>query len=466
MESKEAILARWPACKAELQERIGHQDSEAWLNRLVLREVDQGQVVLSGVPNTFFKTRIYARFGGELREVLATHFPILGNPTHLDLVLVVGSPAELPPGRKKTPQDNGILTGENFPEPTPGSSPQKTGQTFENFVEGPNNEMALAFCKEIASNPGSKYNPLILVGAVGLGKTHLMNAVAEDFQQNKKGTVIRMTAEAFTNEVLDAIRGHRMKPVRERFRKADLLILDDLEFLLVSVKTQEELLHTFDALKNSGKQMVFGADRFPAAMQGMNPTLRSRLETGLTVEIHPLNQTTRLALIQQRAERDGMVLGEGVAQLLAEKISGNPRQIEGALVRLDAFASMKNSTITLDFAQEVAQPFFDLDTIPGGSALSASDVFAAIHQEFGTTEKTLRSRSRTPQISKMRKLAVYFLRQNCHLSFPEIGAVLGNRVHSTMIHAMRSAEEEKQQPGQFQEMVRRLERVLSFQRRN
>ena len=475
-DSKELIAAHWPACKLELVERVGPQEAEAWADRLVLREIASGHATLTGIPNSFFKTRISDRFSSLLKDVLCDHFPQLGTVEGIRLALLVGNPREIPEGFRAPQPDSTVVHGPVTQASV--QSPLKNGPTdyrytFDHFISGEGNSIALRAAKEVADHPGTRFNPLIIVGGVGSGKTHLLQAIANqisldssihhtDDQENHVAPIC-LSAEAFANTVLDGIRGKRMKAVRSQFRSASALLIDNLEFLLVSGKTQEELLHTFDVLFDGKRQLVFTADRFPAVMQGMNPTLRSRLESGLVVELGEMDFAMRLQLVHQWAKRDGAVIQESVAQLLAEKITGGPRQLEGALVRLSAYSSMEQQPIDEAFALRVAAPFFDSHSTVKDQRLSGEDILQTIKHEFGIAAKTIRSRDRTPRTARLRKLAIYFLRHRAGLSFPEIGAMLGNRVHSTIIHNFRAAEEDQKNDKHFQEMIRRMEQLLATQ---
>lgn len=419
---------RWVLCKQTLQRQLSEEDAEAWLSPLQLVSLGPEKAVLGGIPNTFFRNRIRRRFAPLLRECLSEAFPTLQIGERFSIELNLGASGEAPGAALHPKAPPAAAGGE---APPAGQSPPR--YRFDNFLEGPHNRDALRFARKVAASPGQRYNPLLLVGAVGLGKTHLLRAIAHQLGQRfAPQKVVYTTAEAFANEVVDGIRGKKMARVREVFRQADALLVDDIDFLAVSPKSQMELLHTFQALQAAGKQMVFSAIRFPAAIAGLDPALRSRLEGGLIVDIAPPDEQARLNLIAARAAEEGIDLPEESARLLARRISAGPRQLEGALLRLGAYASLHETPLTPDFVQDFAAPFFDPE--PAASALSVAPdkILGAVCDHFGTTITALRGKGRTARLVEARRVAVYLLHDAGRLSFAEIGALLGNRTHATM----------------------------------
>jgi chromosomal replication initiator protein len=259
--------------------------------------------------------------------------------------------------------------------------------------------------------------------------------------------------------VLDGITRRRMGPVREHFRTADALLMDDMEFLLISPRAQEELLHTFDLLLAAGRQLVFSMGRYPRAMTGLGDALRSRLEMGLLTELTYPDTATRLCLLEAKSRADGIALPPEVARLLADRITRNLRQLEGALVRLGAYAALEGCPITREFAQRVAAPFFDPQ--PGGKRSVASDaVVEAVAEQFGLTVRVLKGRSRSPSVVGARRVAIHLLKQLAGLSYSEIGACLGTRSHSTVLHGHHRMLDDLKGDGPLKRTVLHLEHRL------
>ncbi len=472
----EPVSERWTRCKELLKHRLDEEDAATWLPPLELASLSPGKAVFHGIPNTFFKNRIQARFAPLVRECLAEAFgaPPLGEDLALDLRVggapsreislhqpQVGGPAEFPgavyPEVDPLPPEASQSAYGGAGAPVRPGVPGSAEFSFADCIEGEANAAALKLSRQVADAPGARYNPFYLVGGVGLGKSHLLRVIAAEVSRAEPSLrVVYRTAEAFTNDVLDGIRRKRMPAVREVYRTADLLLVDDVQFLQVSERSQQELLHTFDALHGAHKQVVFSADRFPAELGRLEPTLRSRMEMGLAAEIAPPNSKMRLAFLMAKARSNGLELPPESAQLLAQKITSGFRQLEGALVRVAAYAALHGEAATPAFVARVAEPFFEEEPEPPGLPVSEEIVLGRVCDHFGLAMKTLRSRGRTAHLAKARRVAVYLLRETGGLSFPEVGAALGNRSHSTIIHAMRVVQKELDSDPAFRKAVFRL----------
>lgn len=486
----ERVSERWTRCKELLRHRLNEEDAATWLPHLELASLSPGKAVFHGVPNIFFKKRIEGRFAPLMRECLAEAFEAPPLAEELALELCVGPlPAagagpeglEAVVAGESAQRDwpgNGETDGQTVPignwrreeQPRPGGAEPGGGEAgtdgknefaFASCIEGEANTAALALARRVAEAPGGRYNPFYLAGGVGLGKTHLLRVIAAEVARARPGArVVYRTAEAFTNDVLDGIRRKRMAAVRELYRGAELLLLDDVQFLQVSQRSQQELLHTFDALLAAGKQVVFSADRFPGELTAMDITLRTRMEMGLVAELTPPDSKMRLAMLRARAPRHGLHLPEESALLLAEKITSGFRQLEGALVRLAAYASLSGEAVTAEFVAETAAPFFEEAPEPPGLPVSGDVVLGRVCDHFGITMKALRSRGRTAHLAKARRVAAYLLREAGGLSYPEIGAALGDRTHSTMVYALGTVRTEMKEDPFFRAAVHRMQRSL------
>jgi chromosomal replication initiator protein len=474
----DGLAERWHRCKASIGQRIGPEDAATWLPGLQLREVQPHRVVLGGIPNSFFKNRIVSRFRPLILESLRDSFPDIGFASEpvLELQMAANGAPDAAAGAERAGSAPGARGpagaegragngGAHAPAPSAGDEaaalPAEARQSFATFVLAEGNASALRFAEQVVDEPGQRYNPLVLVGQTGLGKTHLLQAIAGALRERYGLTqVLYVTGEAFKNEVLDGITHKRMPALRERYRAAEALLLDDLEFLLISPKAQEELLHTFDVLHRAGHQLVLAADRFPRELPGMSDALRSRVEMGLIAELTPPDAPARLALVQQRARSAGLALPAEVAALLAERITGSLRRLEGAVVRLGAYAALHGQPITLDFAQRVAAPFFDAQRNGASLPVSREAILERVADRFGITVRALKGRGRSPNLAGARRIAVHLLKILGEASYSEIGALLGNRSHSTMVHAHQTLQADMGRESAVQLTVQQLAREL------
>ena len=461
------LAERWHRCKATIGQQVGPEDAATWLPALQLREVQPHRVVLTGIPNSFFKNRIVSRFRPLILESLRDSFPDIGFAHEPVLELQVGPAAACAPqAASEAREDAGSRVGSTAPiaagaDDAGDAAAWDARHTFALFVPAAGNASALRFAEQVAAEPGRRYNPLLLVGHTGLGKMHLLQAIAHDLRERHGLQQIRyVTGEAFKNEVLDGITRKRMHVLREHYRSAEALLLDDLEFLLVSPKAQEELLHTFDVLRRAGRQLVLASDRFPRELPGLADALRSRLEMGLMAEITPPDGAARLALVEQRAQAEGLVFAPGVAALLAERITHNLRRLEGAVVRLGAYAALHGQAISLEFAQRFAAPFFDAERNGGSLPVSREAILERVADRFGITVRSLKGRGRSPNLAAARRIAVHLLKALADCSYSEIGTLLGNRSHSTMVHAHQTLQADMGRDPHVQLMVQQLAREL------
>jgi chromosomal replication initiator protein len=460
---------RWEHCKVLLAERLPADDAAAWLPRLQLVSLEPRRVVLGGVPNGFFKSRVEKQFRATVLECLRVAFPDLAaaEPVRLDCRIAGAPPAQqhgaaapvdaaAAAGQLPLPLASGGAEGEAIELPRPG--PQVT---FESVVEGEANRLALQFARDVAAQPGQRFNPLYLAGPTGSGKTHLLQALRAEMLAAHPGmNVALVSGEAYKVEVLEAIQVRRMKPVREKYHAADALLVDDLQFLLVTPKAQEELLHTFDKLHGSGRQVVVSADRLPQGMTGLNETLRSRLEMGLVADLALPDGEARLRLVRSRAAREGMALPEPVAALLAEQIA-NPRQLVGALVRLAAYAALLRQPVTLEFARQYAAPFLELSTLAGPIAVTPEVLVAKVCDRFGIAQRALRSPEKSTALVRARQVVIYLLKDLGGLSYSEISPWVGNRATSTLSHAYQTARRQLAESPHLRRMVTQLRQELT-----
>jgi chromosomal replication initiator protein len=358
---------------------------------------------------------------------------------------------------------------ELFPTPLPPAKPSgKVGvarraallpkYTFDNFVVGASNQFAHAASKAVANQPGDHYNPLFIYGGVGLGKTHLVNAIGHQvLDGNEDARVVYLSSESFMNELIAALRRDRMDDFKNRFRRIDVLIVDDVQFLAGRERTQEEFFHTFNSLYDSHHQIVLTSDKFPKEIPDLEERLRNRFEWGLIADIQPPDIETRVAIVEKKAEVEGIDLPQEVAIFLATNIDSNVRELEGSLTRLGAFASLNKCPITVDFAREVLQSVL---RDRGDRAITIESIQKAVCDFFRIRPNDLRSKKRTRTVALPRQVAMYLCRRYTDASFPVIGDRFGGRDHSTVIHAAQVIERRLRDDPTFRATVERVERLL------
>jgi chromosomal replication initiator protein len=316
-----------------------------------------------------------------------------------------------------------------------GSHPFNPTFTFDRFVVGSSNQFAAAAAEAVAERPGTAYNPLYIYGGSGLGKTHLLHAIANRLHTAAPPLkVVYMTTEQFVNELINCIRRKQMDAFRQTFRGVDMLLLDDIQFIAGKERTQEEFFHTFNTLQSTGRQVVFTSDARPADIPGVEERLRSRFLQGLIADIQPPDLETRCAILREKARAAGRELPEDVVLFISRRIQNNVRELEGCLNRTIAYAQLKNSKITIDV---VRMAMYEL--LPDERATSPSDVIRFVAQHYGIRVADLKGRSNRRSIALPRQVAMYLIRDLLELSFPEIGKIFSKH-HSTVMYAVDNVQ--------------------------
>jgi len=316
--------------------------------------------------------------------------------------------------------------------------------TFERFVVGSSNQFAAAAAEAVTERPGKTYNPLYLYGGSGLGKTHLLHAIANRLAGTMPSfKVAYMTTEQFVNELINCIRRKQMDAFRQTFRGVDMLLLDDIQFIAGKERTQEEFFHTFNTLQSTGRQVVFTSDARPADITGVEERLRSRFLQGLIADIQPPDLETRCAILREKARAVGRELPEDVVLFISRRVQNNVRELEGCLNRTIAYAQLKNSRITVDV---VRLALFEL--LPDERATSPSDIIRFVAQHYGVRVADLKGRSNRRSIALPRQVAMYLIRDILELSFPEIGRIFSKH-HSTVMYAVDSVQKMRQSNPDF-----------------
>jgi len=323
---------------------------------------------------------------------------------------------------------------------------------FENFVVGKNNEFAHAAALAVAEAPGQAYNPLFLYGGVGLGKTHLMQAIGNFVHKQYKDLNVYYTqAESIMNELIDAIQKTQQMTFKKKYRTKDILLIDDIQFLYGKERLQEEIFHTFDYLYSQGKQIVITSDRPPKDLLTLEERLTSRFQGGLVVDIQPPDLETRIAILQKKAEKDNVKLPTNVAYYIASRVKSNIRELEGYLIRLLALSSLSGQDVTEGLAEEVLK-----DLLGTNKNITKEAILKVISSEFGFTEMDIKGPKRTQKLALARQISMYLTRTILNLSLTEIGEFFGGKDHSTVIHAIEKIESLNHIDAEFAQKLERI----------
>lgn len=444
-----SIEIEWDEALEYIQQKVPKQVFDTWFLPVQFDRVENSTVYI-GVPNKFFGEWLDTHYGALLAEAVA----IAGAGEPLTVAFVVrDKPASSPAESQSIPQ--GVVKSQPQPKPRRGIllNPK---YTFRNFVVGAGNQFAHAACMAVAEQPGQTYNPLFIYGGVGLGKTHLLNAIGNHVAEQTDLRIAYLTTEQFTNEVINSIRYDKMMDLRKRYRHIDMLMIDDIQFLVGKERTQEEFFHTFNALYEGHKQIVLSSDRFPKDMPDIEERLRSRFEWGLIADLQPPDVETRIAILRKKSEDEGVKLPEDVIQFLSTTMKSNIRELEGSLVRLGAYASLTGQVISLDLARNV------LKDIIGDKkkVVAMDDIQEAVCAQFHVKLAELKSRRRSKTLVHPRQIAMYLCRELTDASYPEIGRQFGGKDHTTIIHACRQVTKAKETDTGLQTTIESLKEQI------
>jgi len=407
----------WEAALGQLQMELPRATFDTWVRDAELLAYEDGTFVL-GVQNAYARDWLDQRLRGTFREVLGG---LSGRTVEVRFVLWPGeAPAEEAPA----------VLADPTPTPRPRPANLNSRYTFESFVVGPGNRLAHAAALAVAENPARAYNPLFLYGGVGLGKTHLLHAVGL-VCVNAGLRALYVSSEEFTNDLINAIRTHTTDAFRERYRRMEVLLIDDIQFIAGKESTQEEFFHTFNALHGQEKQLVISSDRPPKALVTLEERLRSRFEWGLIADIQAPDFETRMAILRSKADRAGRSVEPEFLELIARRVQSNIRELEGALTRLLAFSDLSGLAITRDLVEST---LVDLQT--RSTAVTPDRIIAAVADQFGVDEDRLLSTDRSRQVALPRQVAMFLIREGTDASLPKIGEVLGGRDHTTVMYGL------------------------------
>jgi chromosomal replication initiator protein len=428
----------WRAALGELQVSLSPANYETWLRDTQLVDVDEQRFRIS-VPNGFAKDWLETRYRSLISQTLAR---IVGYSVQVEFI-IASAPAAAPvDGAPDADPSMGppIHTGSSQVrvEPTRvggegGTTNINPRYTFANFIVGSANRLAHAASLSVAERPGHAYNPLFLYGGVGLGKTHLMHAIGNQvIAKFPRKRVVYATSEKFTNEFITSIQQGKIDDFRARYRRIDLLLIDDIQFIADKERTQEEFFHTFNAIHEDGKQIVMSSDRPPKAILTLEERLRSRFEWGLIADLTAPDLETRIAILRAKAEEGALPITSDVIEFIARKVVSNIRELEGALNRIIAFASMGATPISIELAQAVLS---NVLYNPKKRQVTPERIAKAVSDYYSVPLDVLQGQKRDKSIVMPRQIAMFLMREETDVSLLRIGAELGGRDHSTVLHA-------------------------------
>src|SRR5437763_2737557 len=330
--------------------------------------------------------------------------------------------------------------------------------TFDAFVIGSGNQFAHAACQAVAERPSKAYNPLFLYGGVGMGKTHLMQAIGHEVKQRQpEASICYVSSEKFTNEMINSLRYDKMTSFRDKFRTVDVLLIDDIQFLAQKERTQEEFFHTFNALHESMKQIVIASDRPPKELAEIEDRLRSRFEWGLIADIQPPDLETKVAILQKKSESERVPLPTDLALYIASNVRTNVRELEGALIRLIAYCSLTGAEVTLSTAQQVLKNFIDSQA----RKISIDSIQKAVAEQFGLRTPEIKQKNHSRSILFPRQIAMYLAKQMTEASLPEIGRQFGGKHHTTVMHSIDKIEEQRQTDKDLNRLLNKVTETLN-----
>lgn len=418
----------WRAILAEIEVSVSRASFITWFRNTTLYEAND-EVATIKVPNIFAKQQLEVKYADTIKSLLGKH-----GLKPKRIVYQIASTTQA--SQKQNTQSTTLPSSNTSTKPRSNSSPVINEKyNFDNFIVGSGNEFAYAACQAISQNPGTKYNPLFIYGGVGLGKTHLIQAVGNGIKTNHpESKIVYVSTETFVNEFLDSIR-FKKQGFADRYRSADVLIIDDIQFIAGKEKTQEEFFHTFNALHQANKQIILTSDKPPKAIPTLEERLRSRFEWGMAIDIQPPDLETRQAILQAKAGSHGVTLKDEVVDVLAKAIQTNIRELEGSLNQLLAFCELRNIEPDEATAQALIK---GKQTRP--RHLTPKGIVEKTASHFDIAFSDIVSAKRDKDIVTPRQVAMYLLRSELHMSFPKIASELGRKDHTTAIHSVDKVE--------------------------
>jgi len=437
----------WDRIKGSLAARLSEGAYQNWISRTAFSSFHDGELTVR-VPNETTEAWIRQEYGSQVQAAIEElHLPI--RKIHYTSEAV--SAAAAGQGSGPVSLSSGIPSTEGLFENT--AAWLNPRLTFDAYVVGTSNQLAHAAARAVATMPSRSYNPLFIYGAVGIGKTHLMHAIGRSLLDNFGGlNVVYTSSERFMNEMINSIKLDRMALFHRHYRTADVLLIDDIHIIAGKERTQEEFFHTFNALYDHQKQIVISSDSAPHQLPGLVERLRSRFEWGLMVDVQPPDLETKMAILDKKAESEGVALPQDVRIFIATKTKSNVRELEGALTRLIAVSSMTGQPISISMAQQALKHL----NVSGERRISVESILRAVAERFSLTPPQLKIKSNTRQIAYPRQIAMYLVKELTHASLPEIGRYFGGKHHTTVLHSVQKIEDLRQRDEHLNSLIHSL----------
>ncbi|GEK31254.1 chromosomal replication initiator protein DnaA [Kurthia zopfii] len=442
--NQEELKHFWEQVLNDVQKILSKPSFDTWLKSTELIAYENDQLTVS-VPNSFTRDWLAQNYVSMIQDVIKK---ITGSILHIDFIQLSDDDFKMP-----TPKTN--VTKENN-EHSPGMLNLKN--TFDTFVIGTGNRFAHAASLAVAEAPAKAYNPLFLHGGVGLGKTHLMHAIGHYvLDHDPDAKVVYLSSEKFTNEFINSIRDNNTEAFRNKYRKVDVLLIDDIQFLAGKESTQEEFFHTFNTLHEESKQIIISSDRPPKEIPTLEDRLRSRFEWGLIIDIGPPDLETRIAILRKKADADGLDIPNEVMGYIASQIDSNIRELEGALIRVVAYSNLLNQPLTPDLAAEALKSIIPSST---PKVISILDIQKVVGDHYSIKLEDFSAKKRTKSIAFPRQVAMYLSREMTDSSLPKIGEEFGGRDHTTVIHAHEKISKLMKTDPTLQDDVKQIKNKL------
>ena len=445
----------WKETIKIIKENVSQQNFDTWIKPIRVLAVEEDQVRLA-VPNRFFKDWISDNYTPIIRDSMSAaagkHYTI-----HYEISPDGGKQkGATATGNKTAKSSASSVIANRRVHPT-----LNTNYSFERFVVGASNQFAHAASVSVAEQPAKNYNPLFIYGGVGLGKTHLLNAIGlRTFSIYPDVNVVYVSAEAFMNELINCIRFDRMPQFRDKFRNIECLLIDDIQFIAGKERTQEEFFHTFNTLHDAGKQIVVTSDKFPKEIPNLESRLRSRFEWGLIADIQPPEIETKIAIISKKAQESNIHLPDNVAYYIATQAESNIREMEGFLLRIVAFSSLKQRPIDIDLVREVLKHMIR-HTVK--EDIPIEEITKTVAAKLGVKVSDINSPKKNKNIALARQISMYLSRKLTAASFPDIGVKIGHRDHSTVMYACSKIEKLLETDVKYNSLIEEIEQIINHQ---
>ena len=443
------VSISWNKIISELKKSLDKDTFQNWIKPINFETQLDTSLTLS-VPTRFLRDWIIKNYASVIKRAYQDQ----GVTVEKLSIIVKENNDRIIPGTEVVYQDNENDEDTYYDDISAPLDPQFT---FDNFIVGKPNELAYAAAQRVAQSEVVSFNPLFLYGGVGLGKTHLMHAVAWNIKKrNPKKNVVYLTAEKFMYQFIKALRFKNIMSFKEQFRSVDVLMIDDVQFIIGKDNTQEEFFHTFNTLVDKKRQIIISADKSPADLEGLEDRLKSRLGWGLVADIHPLTYELRLGILQAKAEQKSMKLTPEVLEFLADKITNNVREMEGALNRLAVHASLQDSEVTVDLVKDVLKDLLRTNS----RKITIDEIQKKVVEHYNIKLSDMHSPRRSRSVARPRQVAMYLAKSITTRSLPEIGRKFGGRDHTTVIHAIKTIEEIMVNDPSLAEDIELLTRIL------